>query len=129
MGWTIAPRHGLRQRPLFVFPTLYDPFSNATLEAMARGLPVITSRYNGVSELIHQADNGFVVQDPLDDAAISECMHALTDRGLRRCIGEQAAETASAFTMQRNIQETLDVIHKVSSPRVTADDCPDTTSI
>ncbi|MCC6347211.1 MAG: glycosyltransferase family 4 protein, partial [Nitrospirales bacterium] len=37
---------------LFVLPTLYDPFSNATLEAMASGLPVITSRNNGAAEII-----------------------------------------------------------------------------
>ena len=112
---------------LFVFPTLYDPFSNATLEAMAHGLPVITSQYNGVAELIRHGDNGFVVQDPLDDASIFDYMHALTDPGLRRCMGEQAAETASTFTMQRNIQETLDVIHKVLSPQATEIGCLHTT--
>ena len=107
---------------LFVFPTLYDPFSNATLEAMAHGLPVITSRFNGVAELIRQGDNGYVVQDPLDDAALFDCMQALTDPGLRRHMGAQAAETASVFTMQRNVQETLDVIHMVSPPRATGAD-------
>lgn len=114
---------------LFVFPTLYDPFSNATLEAMAHGLPVITSSFNGVAELIRHGDNGFVVQDPLDDAAVSACMQALTDSVLRRQMGEQAAETASAFTMQHNIQETLDVIHAVASKRATAVGCPDSPSI
>jgi UDP-glucose:(heptosyl)LPS alpha-1,3-glucosyltransferase len=114
---------------IFVFPTLYDPFSNATLEAMAHGLSVITSRYNGVAELIRQGDNGFVIQDPLDAAAIFACMQALTDPALRRHVGGQGAVTASAFTMQRNIQETLDVIHWVSSPWTTYDNCPHSTSI
>lgn len=108
---------------LFVFPTLYDPFSNATLEAMAHGLPVITSQFNGVAELIRHGDNGFVVQNPLDDAAIFECMLKLTDPGLRRHMGELAAETASVFTMQRNIQETLDVINNVLSPKATHTGC------
>jgi UDP-glucose:(heptosyl)LPS alpha-1,3-glucosyltransferase len=100
---------------LFVFPTLYDPFSNATLEAMAHGLPVITSRYNGVAELISHGDNGFVVQNPRDDAAIFDCMQALTDPALRRYMGEQAAKTAAAFTMQRNIRETMYVINGLLS--------------
>lgn len=104
---------------LFVFPTLYDPFSNATLEAMANGLPVITSRYNGVAELIRHGDNGFVVQDPLDDNAIFDCIRTLTEPGLRQYMGEQAAITASAFTMKKNVQETLDVIRKVSDPQAT----------
>jgi UDP-glucose:(heptosyl)LPS alpha-1,3-glucosyltransferase len=100
---------------LFIFPTLYDPFSNATLEAMAHGLPVITTRYNGVSELIRTGENGFVVQDPQDVTAIGDCLQLLTDENLRRRMGEQAAETAGAFTMQRNVRETLDVIRKVST--------------
>jgi len=105
---------------IFIFPTLYDPFSNATLEAMAHGLPVITSQYNGVSELIRHGENGFIVQSPLDIAAISDCLQALTDCALRRSMGEQAAKTASAFTMRRNIQETLDVIRRVSSKHLGA---------
>lgn len=108
---------------LFVFPTLYDPFSNATLEAMAHGLPVITSAFNGVAELIRDGGNGFVVQDPLDDAAISECLRALTDADRRRKMGELSAETAAPFTMQRNIQETLDVIRKVSPPEAEVINC------
>jgi UDP-glucose:(heptosyl)LPS alpha-1,3-glucosyltransferase len=98
---------------LFVFPTLYDPFSNATLEAMSHGIPVITTQYNGVSEIIRQGENGFVVQNPLDDKAIFNCIQTLSDKAIRLNIGEKGAETASAFTMQRNISETLDVIQKV----------------
>ena len=100
---------------LFIFPTLYDPFSNATLEAMAHGLPVITSRFNGVSELIRTGENGFVVQDPLDSAAIGNCLQDLTDEAYRRSMGEQAAETAAAFTMQQNVCETLEVIQKTAA--------------
>ncbi|MDQ6808552.1 MAG: glycosyltransferase family 4 protein, partial [Verrucomicrobiota bacterium] len=37
---------------LFLLPTIYDPFSNACLEALAAGLPVITTTANGFSEII-----------------------------------------------------------------------------
>lgn len=100
---------------LFLFPTLYDPFSNATLEAMAHGLPVVTTAFNGVSELIHSGVNGFVVAEPLDVAAISSCLDSLTDEPLRRRIGAQAAITAAAFTMERNVRETLEVIREVAA--------------
>jgi UDP-glucose:(heptosyl)LPS alpha-1,3-glucosyltransferase len=99
---------------LFVFPTLYDPFSNATLEAMAYGLPVITSRYNGVSELIRQGHNGFVVEEPRDAADIAEHIRALADPAVRQSVGQRAAETAAPFTMQRNVRETLAVISGVA---------------
>lgn len=54
---------------LFVLPTLYDPFSNATLEAMASGIPVITTRNNGVSEIIEKGKEGYILDrlsDPIE---------------------------------------------------------------
>ena len=39
---------------IFLLPTLYDPFSNACLEALATGMPVVTTRENGFSEIIEQ---------------------------------------------------------------------------
>ena len=48
---------------LFVLPTLYDPFSNSCLEALACGCPVITTCSNGASECINSL-NGLVVHSP-----------------------------------------------------------------
>src|SRR5262249_39466235 len=43
---------------IFILPTIYDPFSNACLEALASGLPVITTLSNGFSEVIDEAVHG-----------------------------------------------------------------------
>ena len=51
---------------LFVFPTVYEPFGNVCLEAMAAGLPVITSRISGGSEVLDEGRNGYVIEDPTD---------------------------------------------------------------
>ena len=51
---------------LFVFPTVYEPFGNVCLEAMAAGLPVITSRISGASEVLDEGKNGYVIEDPTD---------------------------------------------------------------
>ena len=48
---------------IFVLPTFYDPFSNACLEALACGLPVITTVANGVSEIISNGKDGFILTD------------------------------------------------------------------
>lgn len=99
---------------LFVFPTLYDPFSNATLEAMAHGLPVITSRYNGVAELIESGVNGFVIDEPDDANSIAACVMQLVDSEQRLSVGQRAAATAATLTMEQNVRETLAVITEVS---------------
>ena len=62
----------------FVLPTLYDPFPNAVLEALACGLPVIGSTGSGASELLRDGINGFVT-DALDVDAIARAMQALSD--------------------------------------------------
>ncbi|PYI72723.1 MAG: hypothetical protein DMF02_02895, partial [Verrucomicrobia bacterium] len=46
---------------IFILPTIYDPFSNACLEALACGLPVITTRSNGFSEIIEDGVHGSII--------------------------------------------------------------------
>jgi UDP-glucose:(heptosyl)LPS alpha-1,3-glucosyltransferase len=57
---------------LFVFPTIYEPFGNVCLEAMAAGLPVVTSRICGASEVLHEGKNGFIVNDPTDHVEVAD---------------------------------------------------------
>ncbi len=66
----VLPWYGLAD--CFVLPTQYDPFPNAALEALACGLPLITSTQCGAAELINDA-NGLVC-DPLDVAALARAM-------------------------------------------------------
>lgn len=62
---------------IFLLPTLYDPLPNACLEAMACGLPTITSTTSGAAELISNGVEGYVT-DALDTPAISAAIgHAL----------------------------------------------------
>ena len=49
---------------LFIFPTIYDPFPNAVLEAMASGLPVLLSDQCGVKDIVIDGESGYVL-DPV----------------------------------------------------------------
>ena len=53
-----------------VLPTRYEPFGNVHLEALASGVPIITSTRAGGAELIREGFNGFTV-DPLDPRAVA----------------------------------------------------------
>jgi len=70
----------------FVLPTLYDPFPNAALEALACGLPVVTSRQCGAAELIEPGVNGFLCSafDADDIAAALRRAANLTGEPVRR---------------------------------------------
>jgi len=95
---------------LFVFPTLYDPFSNATLEAMLCGLPVVTSAFNGAAELVENGRNGWVVADPLDIDALVAAINRLADTPSLNEAGKLARAAALGLSMEKNVQETLHII-------------------
>jgi UDP-glucose:(heptosyl)LPS alpha-1,3-glucosyltransferase len=94
----------------FLFPTVYEPFSNACLEAMAAGLPVVTSHVNGVSEVLREGVSGFLLEDPFDAAVLADRMEKLFSSDLRRRMGEQARRVAEAYPVERNTRETLEVL-------------------
>jgi len=96
----------------FLFPTVYEPFSNACLEAMAAGLPVVTTTVNGASEVLSDGESGFLLEDPLDAAALADRMEKLLSADLRRRMGERARRAAEEHPVERNTRETLEVLDR-----------------
>ncbi|HLQ24566.1 MAG TPA: glycosyltransferase family 4 protein [Acidiferrobacterales bacterium] len=82
-----------------VLPTLYDPFPNVVLEAMASGLPVITSYKCGAAELIRNGDNGFIC-DALDKAALVESMRILLEQNRRESMAVAARKSMEPLTLE-----------------------------
>src|SRR5262245_7614803 len=64
LGFQPDPRDVYFAADFLVHPTFYDPCSLVALEALACGLPVVTTRYNGASEMLSPPADGLVVQDP-----------------------------------------------------------------
>lgn len=75
-----------------VLPTLYDPFPNVALEAMACGLPVISSEKSGAAELLRQGESGFIVP-ATDTQAVAAAMLRLCSPQTAQAMGA-AARTA-----------------------------------
>jgi len=75
---------------VFVHPTRWDACSLATTEAMAAGLPVITTAMDGASDLITDGENGFVLRNPADHRRLAQCLTVLFDAAARRRMGDAA---------------------------------------
>ncbi len=66
-------------RPFYQFadvlaiPSFYDPFANVTVEALAMGLFVISSRYNGGSEIL-TSENGLIIEDLMKSESVSSAL-------------------------------------------------------
>jgi len=75
----------------FVLPTRYDPMPNAALEAMACGLPIITSTTCGIASRVVAGTNGFVC-DALDVEQIARHLDRLAIPGIAATMRESARE-------------------------------------
>ncbi|MBF0159234.1 MAG: glycosyltransferase family 4 protein [Magnetococcales bacterium] len=107
-----APFYGAADA--FVLPSLYDPFANAVLEAMAAGLPVMTSTSCGAVDLIVDGDNGYLL-DALDETALALAMTRLQQIELRRCMGERARQTVLPLTFANMAERLLHLYNEVLS--------------
>ncbi|MBF0127639.1 MAG: glycosyltransferase family 4 protein [Magnetococcales bacterium] len=82
-----------------VLPTLYDPFPNVALEAMAMGLPLVTTFKCGAVDWIESGRNG-LLSDALDVEALTANLLSLLDRPRREAMGEAARATVVPMTLE-----------------------------
>jgi UDP-glucose:(heptosyl)LPS alpha-1,3-glucosyltransferase len=84
---------------LFVFPTLYEPFGMVVVEAMASGVPVITSRACGAVEGMTPRVHGLYLDDPSSIEEVAGAIQRLvSDEALRTSLSNAGREKAREFS-------------------------------
>src|SRR5207249_1766552 len=99
---------------IFILPTIYDPFSNACLEALACGLPVVTTRSNGFSEIIDDGVHGSIVDHARDLLALRNAIRLWSDPSRRAAARSTNSQLAAQFDILQNINETLAILYSVA---------------
>ena len=79
---------------VLVHPTYYDPFSRVVIEALACGLPVVTTRFNGAAEIVREERDGFVLDHPGQVDLMVDRLIRLGDERMRRSFSESARRQA-----------------------------------
>jgi UDP-glucose:(heptosyl)LPS alpha-1,3-glucosyltransferase len=107
---------------LYVGPSIEDSFAMPPLEAMACGIPSIVSSQAGVSEVITDGVDGFILDNPTDSNKLANLIALVySNKDLRRRIGKAAAETARQYTWDRNAEQLCrvfqDVLRQKECPR------------
>ena len=94
---------------IYAHPTFYDSCSLVVLEALAGGLPVVTTRYNGAAELMTDRREGYVMDDPADLSELTSRLESLLDGDVRRRMGEAGRRLALKHTLEHNVAQMLAV--------------------
>jgi glycosyltransferase involved in cell wall biosynthesis len=108
LDWTTqdALRDIYDQHGIFLFPSFFEGFGKAFLEAMSRGLCVVASDAGGMHDVIENGRTGLLVP-PGDTAAVVAAVRSLLDDPERaRQMSAAAAVSARAYTWQRVAVET-----------------------
>lgn len=98
---------------VFVHPTFYDPCANVCLEALAGGVPTITTAFNGSGELLTEGKEGFVIATPKDVEALADRIRRLGDDDFRREAGRAARALAEQHSISRNYADVIRIYRDV----------------
>jgi len=91
----------------FVLPTRHDPCSLVVLEALAMGLPVISTAQNGACEIMTRGREGFVLDDPGDVAALAGAMKAMLDAERRREMSRACLALRPKLSQEAHVRRLL----------------------
>jgi glycosyltransferase involved in cell wall biosynthesis len=101
---------------VFVYPSLYEGFGLPLMEAMACGVPVITSRGSSLDEV---AGDAAVLVDPLDELSIAQALEkVLNDSQLRKRLAEAGLKRSRLFTFENAARQTFDVYERVMGLKI-----------
>ncbi len=100
----------------FVFPTWHDAGANVVLEALASGLPVVTTTVSGSGELIEDGRSGFVIE-PGDVAGLTDRLTRMLDRERRETMGGEARRLAEVHSQEANFA-ALEGVFRIAAKRL-----------
>ncbi len=113
LGFRSSPKDAYFAADFLVHPTFYDPCSLVVLEALACGLPIITTRSNGAGELLTPPSNGFVIDDPHDARSLAAALGKMCDPEYRRTASIAASAAAQMWTFEQHYAALVEVFEEV----------------
>jgi UDP-glucose:(heptosyl)LPS alpha-1,3-glucosyltransferase len=98
---------------ILVHETYYDPCSRVVLEAMAAGLPVITTRHNGAAERIQDGQEGYVIESADDTEALADRIQRLARPEHRQACARNAPRAVEAISMREHARRVTELYAEV----------------
>ncbi|MBI1347388.1 glycosyltransferase [bacterium] len=116
-GPTTQPAACYRGADFFVLPTKHDPCSLVVLEALAMGLPVITTTRNGAAEAMIAGQHGEVLADPDDVPTLADAMNHLCQDTVRSAMAERCLALRTRLSYDHHVETLLGIYGRVQPQR------------
>ena len=97
-----------RAADVLVLPTRHDPCSLVLLEALACGLPAISTRQNGATEIMTHGQHGYILQGPRDPE-LGVCLLSMADPERRATMRAACLALRPALSWERHLQTLLEI--------------------
>jgi UDP-glucose:(heptosyl)LPS alpha-1,3-glucosyltransferase len=114
LGPTNRPEEMYTVCDAFVLPTFYDACSLVIFEAMASGLPCITSAWNGAAGIIKDGEDGIIIDDPSNPGELASAMERLMDPHTRALISTAALKKVSRYGLETNHKKMISVFEEAA---------------
>ena len=101
----------------FVLPTRHDPCSLVVLEALAMGLPVISTKFNGACQVMTEAIHGRVLPDPADIPALRSAIAEMLDDAKRRSMQEACLRLRPSLSYEEHLNRLCGIYQNVIAAR------------
>jgi len=111
-GFTDEPEKYYGASDLLVHPTFYDACSLTVLEALASGLPVITTASNGASGILCHGEEGWVIGDLKDREELKRGIAYFLDEKRRHQATYQAREKAEIYSEKANFDRVIAIFNE-----------------
>lgn len=108
-GWVDNVGDYLAAFDLFILPSNKEGIGGILLDAMDRALPIIASRVGGLPEIVHDGDNGILIDSRSPDELEEAILRLYRDPDLRRALGARGREFSQGFTADAMAEQYLDL--------------------
>jgi UDP-glucose:(heptosyl)LPS alpha-1,3-glucosyltransferase len=100
---------------VFVLPTYYDACSLVVIEAMASGLPSITTTFNGAAGIITDGKDGYIISHPPGSPDLAKKMQLLLDDEKRQQMSREALRTGRSYSEEKNHQKMIEILDEAAA--------------
>jgi UDP-glucose:(heptosyl)LPS alpha-1,3-glucosyltransferase len=120
-GPTQSPEEYYANCDVLVLPTFYDACSLVVMEAMACGLPAITTTANGASGIITHGKDGYIISHPPDFNELADAMKACCSQETLERMSKEASLIGQRYSLERNHLEMLRIFNELAEGSLRAE--------